>query len=481
MGRGGGRVGGSRSHHSRSHYHHRTRYHSRTTYHSKSYGGGYNSGYQRISTCEDKCSAFFLALVIGSGVIIAAGVVCLVTLPLYYVVDEFVNYCTPTDSLNRNEQAICHANQPFDYYFVEYDKNGDNHASVYQIKRNTFVRTKRNYTWLNYHESLSESFSFFSVSSPVSVDVNLVLRCQKGCSSLKLFWLISSKFTSAGGPKRFDTSKFYPSKSNFVEGENRWSTSSGSDFFYLVFATNDKTETVFDYDIYLNYVVYDMSNNTAKKCERRKCKFQLLEDDDYIIVDYLSSTTSGSQKSLGDEPEYFGVSIYATDYDTPPSHISAIILACLLVLAVIVLLISIPLMNYCSKLHNKKQAEYNRIQAEKNRAKQKQNEEEQQKAKEAEMEVVVTSTPGVSPSEAPSSIPTATPGSAMATSDYSANNPQDALYVPNTTSSEQQVECSEKKDESPEQKDEKHSSSASKSASTTTSSASSDSDSDSDK
>jgi len=135
----------------------------------------------------------------------------------------------------------------------------------------------------------------------------------KELSDLHFYWLTRSQYNRAiDSDGYFYESIFKEEKFTQVgTGVYRWigpATTTPNTMYYMVFSSNWHKVT-FDYDVDINYVVYDMSGHTPVSCPNRKCEFTDVKKNEIFVAEYNSSSSVGYS---GDrtEPESVKISLH---------------------------------------------------------------------------------------------------------------------------------------------------------------------------
>jgi len=310
MARGGGRVGGGGGHHGGGgfhgggghHYggsrHHYTSTSTHRTHYSSSGGG--DADPRVIGFC-----CFFF------------GTICLIiaiVIPINMAAGEWIgDECNDIFSINRNEQAVCNPEDKDETWVAWYESSGEGYVNVYRATE-SLKKTTRSYTWKNYQIDLgSMRYDYFTIASSLGVKVQLDVECSSySCDSLKAFWLSSSQYDSAVGYS-FDDLR-YPSIEGLFLGTKSLEGQMNDEMYYLVFSSRSGVSA--KYNISIEYTVYDTKSLSAEKCKSdNTCKFKDLDDDEIIIMEFVSKSSSSTPYTLGSEPESVEIMTYEYDVD----------------------------------------------------------------------------------------------------------------------------------------------------------------------
>jgi len=291
MGRGGGVVSGSK--HSVSHDHH--------------HGGGGGSS-------NPFCTGLTL---------IIAGVIFLilaVAIPIAMVISPAGDPCSPSDSINRNEQMVCIPDDLEQTWVAEYASKGKDYTKVYKVDNTTLRTTTREYLWKNYEVDLKGQYTYFSMSAPLDISGWFWVYCEgKKCEDLKMYFLNKEEFdASVDSSGEFHEKRFRYDWKDFGDDNtyyfpfNTTGVSSKNEVWYLVFSNKKNKHVTITYDIQIEYTVYDMSLETPITCEDNKCKFDDLKQNEIIVMDFISGSNSGDCRNPGSVPEYFDARMHNT-------------------------------------------------------------------------------------------------------------------------------------------------------------------------
>jgi len=282
MGRGGGggfHGGFHGGHH--SHYHS----HSHSHYHSSGGGGG-----------EHDMAVFFgvlifffaiLAIFVPLGIYLAAG-----------------SECSPIDSLNRNEQAICVPDDLEAEWGVDLSSKGQNYIKVYRVSNSSLQKITRTYKWINYQESLVFDHSYFTVACPLDVNVKFDVSIEdKELDDLHFYWITKSQYYRALDDGYFYES-FYGTQKFIKTGTGRYTWTSPrsvvpNTLYYMVFSSNWHSVR-FEYDVLIEYTIYNVTGKKAEVCEYPKCVFNDMKKGEIIIADYPARSQNATPAQYSD-------------------------------------------------------------------------------------------------------------------------------------------------------------------------------------
>jgi len=276
MARGGGTVAGSK--------------HSvENEKHSSGGGGG--------GDADPKCVAFILF--IGAVVFL----ICAIAIPVALVADPPGDSCSPAQSVNVKEQAVC---VPTDYehnWIVDTDSNGPKYVKVYKVGNQSAPTHFVNFTWKNYYAKLKGSYDYFAFSIPLYGEGYFNVYCdgkKKECEKLKLYFLNSKQFAKAvDSDGEFHDDKYNPSFKDFEkEGWNSfhyWAY--GPEYYYLVFSNAKSKKAEILYDILMYNKIYDTTGMTAEKFDGTRVKVTDLKKGELVVAEFPTDATEAEAES----------------------------------------------------------------------------------------------------------------------------------------------------------------------------------------
>jgi len=231
--------------------------------------------------------------------------------------------CHPALSVNKREQQFCNPRLLDKKYKAEVTSDKkyepDKYVKIYRTTESQLKNTTRHMSYKDYTETLSRWYTDFSMSISAGVVMNVSANC-KGlcCSYTRMYWLTDDEFLD-----HLDENEDFLSKTDYIMSDfsdydfesdsfNTTVTAYGNNYMHLIFSVMDFGYTTIKYSVDIDYIVYDVSDLNAEKCES-DCKFKDLATDDVIILDFADDNLKG--------PDYLNASIYAedVDYTTPLS------------------------------------------------------------------------------------------------------------------------------------------------------------------
>jgi len=244
------------------------------------------------------------------GVFIAMGVVlviCAIFIPILMARGGEPEGCTPIDSINRREQVFCAADAVNDNWFAKFDQSdsGSKYAKVYRGDNTTIGTAVRTYSWLNFDGSQNYSWDYFSVASSLGIDATVTLRSNStNRADLRVYWLDSQEYSGYE-----PSSSHKPLSFDFSDETAVLHLKAGPVCIkYLVFYCKDFAVDL-EYDIKLDYLVYDTSKLVAEDITGLICDVRGLKKNELIIVDFPTTSDTATELDPGTLPEAFAVDL----------------------------------------------------------------------------------------------------------------------------------------------------------------------------
>jgi len=288
MGRGGGVVAGSK--HSVENEHH----------HSSGGGGG-----------ESNPFVMMIVLFFIGGIFLILTIV----VPIVMVASPSGESCSPSKSLNRNEQMVCIPTDLKYKWIAEFENKGKDYAKVYRLPNGKNAETTiRKFTWYNYYARLKGTWDEFSFSVPLGCSGKFGVYCDgKKCDHLRLYLLNQKQFEeSVDSNNEFHEKTYKYDFKDFEDEQVNWFefSVSGPDSWHLIFSNNKNKAVEIVYSIELDYSIYKTDGLEAQTCKDNKCTFSDMKDGEYILLDYPSATDSAYYGQSGSAPEYFSAKMH---------------------------------------------------------------------------------------------------------------------------------------------------------------------------
>jgi len=235
-----------------------------------------------------------------------------------------------TETLLRDEQLMCFPEHYDETWTAAYDQKGADNIKVYKASKKNTPMVNRHHNWVNLSRHIGGKYVdniYFKMSSVQSVDGTARGNCTgDDCEKVKVYFADQDSFykhffDSYGRFRTYGTPIYTFSNetnaNNQTEFEFRFSKTEGPKVYYLITSNTGRNTVVLDYDMYLDYQVFDLSSIKAEKCEDYKCDFSGLTNDDVIVMEYKdSSDTTNVWGNQNDSAVYsLNASVYTIDVD----------------------------------------------------------------------------------------------------------------------------------------------------------------------
>jgi len=228
-----------------------------------------------------------------------------IAVPIALVADPPGDSCSPAESVNRKEQAICVPDNLNYNWIADVDADGKKYGKVYKANNDTVEFIQSSFTWLNYETKLKGSYDYFAFSVPYYISGRFAVYCDgKKCDHLRLYLLSKKEFeASIDSNDEFHEKTFHYDFKKF--DDEQWNYfqyyAYGPDYYYLLFSLNKDKKVKIKYSIEMINTVVDTSKLTAAQLDGTRAKFEKMKKGEFIVVEY---PTTENYTECVDNPKY---------------------------------------------------------------------------------------------------------------------------------------------------------------------------------